>query len=574
MATVYLAEDHKFHTEVALKILKKEFITNENIKKRFLAEARSMFRMSHPNVIKVTDLIDEENTVAFVMEYVEGETLKEYVDRKGKLTDAEIKDIFSQMLDAVGYVHEQQLVHRDIKPSNFMLDKKGKVKLMDFGIAKNTDVDAAEYTQTGTGMQMGTPMYMSPEQITETKSVTAQSDIYSLGVVQWQLVTGQKPYDMKILSSFQLQTKIVTERLAKTNTVWDKVIQKATAKDCVNRYKSCTELKQALAGLLTGKVIESESTQIEKKRIKAVKKKPIEDSQLISKPLLDKLITEGLASKKKNSNSAIYISIFVGSIILTLIFYVFKQNSVPTKELKANDNFPEKSYKIDQMANRPESKEYSEPDIKKEEPNKNNKEVDDSYFNTFDKSKSNKTGIAIKGAKLKRKPDPHGYVIQEFNSEREVQILDYSNQYYKACYGSNCGFISEVWIKDVKNKSENSGWKKFGIAIKGAKLKRTPDPLGNIIKEFKTEIEIQILDYSNQYYKVCYGSYCGYMSEVWIKNILNLSVGKFTLTLQIFFERLTFHILHHKGYGIPFVNQIGHSDYVGMGHAKHTPCLS
>jgi serine/threonine protein kinase len=543
MAIVHLAEDHKFHTEVALKMLKKEFVTNENIKKRFLAEARSMFRMSHPNVIKVTDLIDEEHTVAFVMEYVAGETLKEYLERKGALPENEVREIFSQMLDAVGYVHEQQLVHRDIKPSNFMLDKKGKVKLMDFGIAKNTDVDAAEYTQTGTGMQMGTPMYMSPEQITETKSVTAQSDIYSLGVVQWQLVTGQKPYDMKILSSFQLQTKIVTERLAKTNTVWDKVIQKATAKDCVNRYKSCTELKQALAGLLTGKVIESESTQIEKKRIKAVKKKPIEDSQLISKPLLDKPITEGLASKKKNSNSAIYISIFVGSIILTLIFYVFKQNSVPTleyslvqdstlaadslgtvavdmpKELKANDNFPEKSYKIDQMANRPESKEYSEPDIKKEGPNKNNKEVDDSYFNTFDKSKSNKTGIAIKGAKLKRKPDPHGYVIQEFNSEREVQILDYSNQYYKACYGSNCGFISEVWIKDVKNKSENSGWKKVGIAIKGAKLKRTPDPLGNIIKEFNTEIEIQILDYSNQYYKVCYGSYCGYMSEVWIKNI-------------------------------------------------------
>ena len=225
MATVHLAEDHKFHTEVAVKMLKKEFVNNENIKKRFLAEARSMFRMSHPHVIRVSDLIDEGDTVAFVMEYVEGETLKEYLDRKGALADNEVREIFSQMLDAVGYVHEQKMVHRDIKPSNFMIDKKGKVKLMDFGIAKNTDANAAEYTQTGTGMQMGTPMYMSPEQITETKSVTAQSDIYSLGVVLWQMVTGKKPYDTKTLSNFQLQIKIVQEPLEVTNTDWDRIIQ-------------------------------------------------------------------------------------------------------------------------------------------------------------------------------------------------------------------------------------------------------------------------------------------------------------------------------------------------------------
>jgi serine/threonine-protein kinase len=263
MAIVYLAEDHKFQTEVALKLLKKEFISNENIKKRFLAEARSMFRMAHLNVIRVTDLIDEEDTVAFVMDYVEGETLKDFLDRKGRLTDEEIKEIFAQMLDAVGYVHEQKLVHRDIKPSNFMLDKSGRVKLMDFGIAKNTDADAAEYTQTGTGMQMGTPMYMSPEQITETKSVNAQSDIYSLGVVLWQMVTGQKPYDTKTLSNFHLQTKIVTERLGTTNTIWDKVIQKATAKEGQNRFASCTEVKSGIIELSFSQDQSTEFTEIE-----------------------------------------------------------------------------------------------------------------------------------------------------------------------------------------------------------------------------------------------------------------------------------------------------------------------
>ena len=247
MARVYLAHDNKFNTNVAIKVLNKEFVNNENIRKRFIAEARNMFKMSHPNIIKVTDLIDEGDTVAFVMEYVEGETLKEYLDRKGKLSDDEIKNLFSQMLEAVGYVHEQKLVHRDIKPSNFMITKKGQIKLLDFGIAKTTDVISSEYTQTGTGIQMGTPMYMSPEQIKSSKEVGASSDIYSLGVVLWQMVTGKKPYDSNTLSSPEIQVSILKEPLPLTNNNWDTIIQKATAKEVLNRYETCFEINKALS---------------------------------------------------------------------------------------------------------------------------------------------------------------------------------------------------------------------------------------------------------------------------------------------------------------------------------------
>ena len=213
MATVWMAEHKTLHQPVAIKVLNKEFVHNENIRKRFLAEARNMFKMSHPNIIKVTDLIDDGDTVAFVMEYMEGQTLKEYLDKKGKLPDEEIRQLFTQMLDAVGYVHEQGLVHRDIKPSNFMISVKGVVKLLDFGIAKNTDSSSAEYTMTGTAQNMGTPMYMSPEQVKSTKDVTSQSDIYSLGVVLWQMVMGKKPYETSTISTWELQTKIVTEPL-------------------------------------------------------------------------------------------------------------------------------------------------------------------------------------------------------------------------------------------------------------------------------------------------------------------------------------------------------------------------
>jgi uncharacterized protein (TIGR02145 family) len=245
MATVYLANNIKFGTNVALKLLKKEFIHNSNIRARFIAEARNMFRMSHSHIIKVTDLIDEGDTVAFVMEYIEGETLKDYLARKGKLNSEEIGGLLEQMLSALEYAHEQGLVHRDIKPSNFMVSPLGKLKLMDFGIAKQTNTASAEYTNTGTNQRMGTAMYMSPEQIHETRSVTPRSDIYSLGVVLWQMVTGQKPYSTETLSAFQLQLKIVNEPLPLTGTNWDSLIQKATEKDSQHRYSDISSFRSA-----------------------------------------------------------------------------------------------------------------------------------------------------------------------------------------------------------------------------------------------------------------------------------------------------------------------------------------
>ena len=239
MAKVYLAHDKKFDSNVAIKFLNKEFIHNENIRKRFLAEARNMFRMSHPNIIKVTDLIEEGDTVAFVMEYVDGETLKEYLERKGKLSDEEIKTIFSQMLDAVGYVHKQGLIHRDIKPSNFMISPNGQVKLLDFGIAKNLNSNNAEYTITEQHQIMGTAMYMSPEQIKSTKEVTFSADIYSLGVVLWQMLAGKKPYNTNELSVPEIQVSIIREPLPLINQLWDIIIKKATAKEASYRFLSC-----------------------------------------------------------------------------------------------------------------------------------------------------------------------------------------------------------------------------------------------------------------------------------------------------------------------------------------------
>jgi formylglycine-generating enzyme required for sulfatase activity/tRNA A-37 threonylcarbamoyl transferase component Bud32 len=269
MAIVYLAEHQLLRNKVAVKVLNAELAGNSNIRNRFLAEARNMARMSHLNVIKVTDLIETPDLVAFVMEYIEGESLKEYIERKGALGNDEIKIIFSQMLAALSYVHENNLVHRDIKPSNFMIDKEGRVKLMDFGIAKSLDATASEYTQTATGTQMGTPMYMSPEQVRSSKEVGPTSDIYAMGVVLWQMVSGRPPYNTQVLSLVDILIKIIQEPLEPTHTVWDSTIQRASAKEPNNRFSDAKVFLQHLNNVVAQKRPDADKTLLEEIEIKA-----------------------------------------------------------------------------------------------------------------------------------------------------------------------------------------------------------------------------------------------------------------------------------------------------------------
>jgi serine/threonine protein kinase len=329
MATVYLAHDIKFQTNVAIKVLNKEYVHNDNIRKRFIAEAKNMFKMSHPNIIKVNDLIDDGDTVAFVMEYIEGETLKEYIERKGKLSVAEIKNLFSQMLEAVGYVHDQKLVHRDIKPSNFMITQKGQVKLLDFGIAKTTDVTSSEYTQTGTGIQMGTPLYMSPEQVKSSKEVGASSDIYSLGVVLWQMVMGKKPYDSNTLSSPEIQVSILKELLPITNTNWDTIIQKATEKEVLSRYETCLAIKKAIGKLTKkSKVFKGEDKTVIEPSVIVEKESEVRKKKTVVE------VQENLKQKGKNINKYLRLILVIIAILLFIIYKNLPKSEEDTCILK------------------------------------------------------------------------------------------------------------------------------------------------------------------------------------------------------------------------------------------------
>jgi len=250
MAEVFLAYDQLFETKVALKVLLPEFRLNESIKQRFLSEAKMLFQMSHPNIIKATDLINRDDMVAYAMDYIEGKSLRAFLDEgELKLGDLQqIEALFTPALNAVDHAHSNGILHRDLKPSNFMVSSSREMKLMDFGIAKQSD-KTQDNALTLTGQMIGTPKYMSPEQVRSTKHVTEHSDIYSLGVILWELASNKGVYSEKELSAFDIQVKIVNEPLPALDNPLNDIIQKATAKRPEDRFASVGEFKEALGAL-------------------------------------------------------------------------------------------------------------------------------------------------------------------------------------------------------------------------------------------------------------------------------------------------------------------------------------
>ena len=266
MAKVYEAIHTKLDTRVAIKVLDPVLASNENIRKRFMQEAKIMASLNHEEITKVLDFDDKDTHLAIVMEYLDGQTLDDYINLKGALNEEEAKQIFTEVLMAFQYAHDKNIVHRDVKPSNIIITTKGKVKIMDFGIAKIVEDGAKVLTQTGT--QMGTPVYMSPEQINDSKHTDHRTDIYSLGVTLWFMLTGKSPYDVTKDSSFQIFKKIDSEPLPELykHSELDAIIQIATQKDKNKRFTNCDEFAKQLKHK-----IESEKTIVEEKTLPALK---------------------------------------------------------------------------------------------------------------------------------------------------------------------------------------------------------------------------------------------------------------------------------------------------------------
>ena len=245
MASVYEGIHVKLGTKVAIKILSPILARNPQLRKRFENEANFMASLSHPHITRVLDVEEKDDTLAIIMDLLDGEDLDARVKRTGPLSTDEVKIIFTQVMHAFDYAHSKGIVHRDIKPANIFIDKANQVKILDFGIAKLFGT-GNEMTQTGT--QMGTPVYMSPEQVRGEKSIDHRSDIYALGVTLYFLLTGNTPYESAEDSSYEIFTKIINEPIPslENNPILDAIIQKATSKDRNTRYQAVDEMLKEL----------------------------------------------------------------------------------------------------------------------------------------------------------------------------------------------------------------------------------------------------------------------------------------------------------------------------------------
>jgi serine/threonine-protein kinase len=253
MARVYKVHHVALGSIHALKVLDPELVGNAELRARFLDEGRIQARLKHPNILGITDVVAAPGVAGLVMDYLEGESLDRYLAhvRQPPAAD-EVRDIFLQVLEGMGFAHEQGVIHRDLKPSNIFLEQvRGRrvVRILDFGIAKIASDERRPTTRTGA--RMGTPQYMSPEQIRGAENVTVRSDIFSLGVTLYELATARPCFQGE--SDFNIMEKIVRAEYVPPQVAHPGLerqlaatILRAMDLDPERRFASCREFAAAL----------------------------------------------------------------------------------------------------------------------------------------------------------------------------------------------------------------------------------------------------------------------------------------------------------------------------------------
>lgn len=257
MSNVYLATDLILERNVAVKLLSFNFREDQDSLRRFQREALATTELTHPNIVNIFD-VGEGDQPYIVMEHIEGMDLKQYIRENHPIPYHKVIDIMEQILDGIAYAHDNDVIHRDIKPHNILIDKDGRVKITDFGIA----VALSQNSITQTNSLLGSVHYISPEQA-RGNIVTKQSDIYSLGIVLYELLTGTVPFDGEsavsiALKHFQSEIPSLRELDSRMPQALENVVLKATAKEPRQRYASVREMKEDLSTSLSAARIHEE----------------------------------------------------------------------------------------------------------------------------------------------------------------------------------------------------------------------------------------------------------------------------------------------------------------------------
>jgi serine/threonine-protein kinase len=251
MGVVYRARDEKLKRRVAIKVLPPELAFNNDIRERFGREAQTAARLSHPHVVPIYTVGEGSALVYFIMGYVDGESLSTRIQRRGRLPAEEVRRIMKETADALSAAHGLAIIHRDIKPDNILLEgTRGRVMVTDFGIAKALS-SVSGGTLTSAGVAIGTPSFMSPEQAAGEKEIDGRSDIYSLGVVAYQMATGELPFNAPTVAGILM--KQITEPAPMVSAKRDDIpedlalaIARCLEKDPENRWPTADSLRRSL----------------------------------------------------------------------------------------------------------------------------------------------------------------------------------------------------------------------------------------------------------------------------------------------------------------------------------------
>ena len=336
MANVYLGYDTILDRNVAIKVLRGDLANDEKFVRRFQREALSASSLSHPNIVAMYDVGEDDGLYYIVMEYVEGKTLKQLLKKRGSLTLSEAIDIMLQLTDGMAHAHDSYIVHRDLKPQNIMIEDDGQIKITDFGIAMA--LNSTQLTQTNS--VMGSVHYLPPEQAAG-KGTTIKSDIYSMGIIFYELLTGELPF--KGDSAVEIALKQMKEPLPDVHKLnndipqsIENIILKSTAKNPKNRYDDAKSMHNDLLTALNDDRINEEPY------VYPYPENEVDETTKIMEPISDS--NEGIATpitdeKTKKSNKLIIaLSIIAGVIVIALLAVFFIIPAVTAeKDVKVPD---------------------------------------------------------------------------------------------------------------------------------------------------------------------------------------------------------------------------------------------
>ena len=341
MANVYLANDNILERKVAIKVLRGDLSNDEKFIRRFKREALSVSNLSHPNIVEVYDVGEEDGNYYIVMEYIEGKTLKQLLQKRGALTLPEVIDIMSQLTDGLSHAHEAYIIHRDIKPQNIMIEDNGLVKITDFGIAMA--LNSTQLTQTNS--VMGSVHYLPPEQA-NGKGSTIKSDIYSLGILMYELLAGSVPF--KGDTAVEIALKHMKEKMPsirKQNPTIpqsvENIVLKATAKNPKNRYDSVREMYNDLQIAMEKDnekriVYEYPENDLEETKVIAPIAKESKKT-IVDKPLDQEEDSTTSNEKNEKNKLPIILAIILLVILIVLAFVYLLISSNDVKEVKVPD---------------------------------------------------------------------------------------------------------------------------------------------------------------------------------------------------------------------------------------------